>query len=592
MATQRRSTRTTPLVQMIKEVYDTKLRMKEVLETQSDDFEEYGTLTHNKFVDYYNKGYVDGFNDGYHVIFPDVQLDEDDWKDGLRDKVSFTPTVPEYSTGSDIDNLIVMMQDSLRCRLLIKDELYPGWETDGIIYPNEDEFVTYPDYYIDRCASDEHDGYEAGFEDGYNKAVDDQYAPPTIIQDVDTITIINNADFGEIWYWFDDDTFNRQLYTGPFVITQDCTIHAFMMYDGHVSRITSLECVCYTNSYFTVSLLDTYSPYFNNITVHPRTNIKYSTDKYNWTELTWSGSSNQGVQIYFTSSKKIYFKCSTSASIVTSEWQPIYFRISNCRVEVSGNLGSLYFGDAYTEADVANSSFYASNLFNTDDLGIYPSEFKLVYAHNLVLPNVNLINGYNSAGAGYNMYTYAKLFRNCSSLTTVPKLPANNAEYGYIYMFYNCESLRTFCGLLNVADGAGHRTVEKPRSLHSTLGFACYDSMFRGCTSLTTAPELPATTLAQGGCYYAMFYGCTSLTTAPELPATTLEVACYSNMFNGCTSLNYIKCLATDISASDCTTNWVYGVASSGTFVKDASMTGWTTGNNGIASGWTVVDAA
>jgi hypothetical protein len=58
-----------------------------------------------------------------------------------------------------------------------------------------------------------------------------------------------------------------------------------------------------------------------------------------------------------------------------------------------------------------------------------------------------------------------------------------------------------------------------------------------------------------------------------------------------CYSLNSIKCLATNISASDCTTNWVEGVASSGTFIKAANMSGWTTGNSGIPSGWTVQNA-
>ncbi len=64
----------------------------------------------------------------------------------------------------------------------------------------------------------------------------------------------------------------------------------------------------------------------------------------------------------------------------------------------------------------------------------------------------------------------------------------------------------------------------------------CYYSMFRDCTSLTTAPALPATTLATS-CYQNMFNGCTSLTTAPALPATTLANSCYQNMFTGCTSL-------------------------------------------------------
>ena len=142
-------------------------------------------------------------------------------------------------------------------------------------------------------------------------------------------------------------------------------------------------------------------------------------------------------------------------------------------------------------------------------------------------------------------YCYSNMFNGCTSLTTPPELPA------------------------------------------TTLVQRCYETMFFGCTSLTVAPELPATTLANN-CYEGMFVECTSLTTAPTLPATTLAHGCYWNMFNGCTSLNSITCLATDISAWYCTESWLYGVAASGTFTKAASMNSWTTGENGIPSGWTV----
>jgi hypothetical protein len=92
-----------------------------------------------------------------------------------------------------------------------------------------------------------------------------------------------------------------------------------------------------------------------------------------------------------------------------------------------------------------------------------------------------------------------------------------------------------------------------------------------------------------------MFRDCTSLTTAPTLPATTLADSCYSFMFGGCTKLNYIKMLATDISISSCLGGWVNGVASTGTFVKNPDMTSLptaTSSNNykGIPSGWTVVN--
>jgi hypothetical protein len=87
-----------------------------------------------------------------------------------------------------------------------------------------------------------------------------------------------------------------------------------------------------------------------------------------------------------------------------------------------------------------------------------------------------------------------------------------------------------------------------------------------------------------------MFLNCTGLTTAPELPATRLAESCYRQMFSGCKNLNYIKCLATNISATSSTTQWVFNVASAGTFVTPSS-TKWSTGANGIPSGWTRVNA-
>ena len=115
----------------------------------------------------------------------------------------------------------------------------------------------------------------------------------------------------------------------------------------------------------------------------------------------------------------------------------------------------------------------------------------------------------------------------------------------------------------------------------------CYTSMFEHCTSLTTAPELPATTLARY-CYSYMFYGCINLTTAPVLPATTLANYCYNFMFRNCTNLNYIKAMFTTTPSNTYTSNWVQGVAATGTFVKSTAASWNVTGANGIPTGWTV----
>lgn len=127
-----------------------------------------------------------------------------------------------------------------------------------------------------------------------------------------------------------------------------------------------------------------------------------------------------------------------------------------------------------------------------------------------------------------------------------------------------------------------------------TMSHSAYANMFESCTSLTTAPALPATTLSGyinvsvDGCYYYMFAGCTNLTTAPELPATTLVNSCYFGMFYGCTNLSYIKAMFTTTPGRDYTRMWVSNIASTGTFVKNAAATWDVSGDNGIPTGWTV----
>ena len=173
-------------------------------------------------------------------------------------------------------------------------------------------------------------------------------------------------------------------------------------------------------------------------------------------------------------------------------------------------------------------------------------------------------------------YTFCGLFKNCTGLTDASNLilPATTLlNYCYSNMFYSCRSLTT-----------------APVLPATTIAIGCYSSMFQSCTSLVNAPALPSTTLAES-CYNMMFTNCDSLTTAPVLPATTLVTYCYQRMFNSCDNLNYIKCLATDISATNCTYYWASGIlTNSGTFVTP-STTNWTTGYSGIPTNWTRVNA-
>ena len=97
--------------------------------------------------------------------------------------------------------------------------------------------------------------------------------------------------------------------------------------------------------------------------------------------------------------------------------------------------------------------------------------------------------------------------------------------YGEYYSYHNFEMTGKIAASGNV-NSLLMEDEKTARTLSLSGRDACYFGLFNCCISLTTAPELPATTLANN-CYDNMFYRCTSLTSAPELPATTLATNCY-----------------------------------------------------------------
>ena len=279
--------------------------------------------------------------------------------------------------------------------------------------------------------------------------------------------------------------------------------------------------------------------------------IEYKLNDGEWTHIT-SNTEPSASAIVVTRGNKIQFRGNNTSYSDGSSYNT--FGSSTAEFEVEGNIMSLIYGDNFKN----NSTISSDNTFN----GLFEDCTGLTSAENLILPATTLATG-----------CYGSMFHNCTNLTTAPELSATAlATYCYQNMFAGCTSL-TAAPVLPATD----------------LAESCYSGMFIGCTSLTKAPALPATKL-ESLCYASMFYDCTSLTTAPVLPAMALVDWCYAGMFQNCTKLNYIKCLATDISASYCTSSWVSGVASTGTFVKAASMNDWATGGSGIPEGWTVVN--
>ena len=127
------------------------------------------------------------------------------------------------------------------------------------------------------------------------------------------------------------------------------------------------------------------------------------------------------------------------------------------RVNVGGNIASLYRGDFSDEDDLPEDYGQDGDGKSWTFQKFFMDESGVVDASALVLPMASM------RGSGYR-----EMFMACSNLIAAPELPA------------------------------------------TTLASNCYQDMFSGCINLTTAPKLLAETLSQY-CYYQMFSGCTKL---------------------------------------------------------------------------------
>lgn len=290
----------------------------------------------------------------------------------------------------------------------------------------------------------------------------------------------------------------------------------------------------------------------------------YSKDNGNtWTQMSIPSRSTGYVSINVNANDVIIFKANNytwrtyNPPVMNPPAMPsgeIATEVSCCRIystarhNVYGNTMSLLYGDNFASANtflkVNYDSSYNNQYFNVSFRQLFEFDSGLVDASNLILPITDFVD-HSKVSSGI---TYTEMFYRCTNMEWAPsELPATG--------------------------------------LYSNS----YYRMFNDCTSIIKSPNLPATTLAEA-CYNRMFIGCTSLYIAPILYAPTLTGGCYYAMFDGCSSLYYLKCLATDISAYNCTTDWLNNVAASGTFVKDANTT-WPSGSSGIPSGWTQQNA-
>lgn len=257
--------------------------------------------------------------------------------------------------------------------------------------------------------------------------------------------------------------------------------------------------------------------------------IEWSKDGRTWNH-TDNTSEAVTIDVQVASGDKVYWRgsgvCMNDSTHAQINYCSVFTQTEDTpNFVVSGNLVSLIALSDF-DYEVTRACAFA-NLFNGNE--------KLTDAETLILPMFG-------AAATYLFYM---TFKNCSNLAKAPIL-----------------------------------------NLTRTTSNCCFE-MFRG-TALTTMPELPDIALSNY-CYSGMFRETNIEKAVLPSSATTLVTSCYSNIFSGCMHLKYVKCLATDISATNCITNWLNNVSSTGIFIQAEGVT-WPRGASGIPTGWVDVE--
>ena len=275
-------------------------------------------------------------------------------------------------------------------------------------------------------------------------------------------------------------------------------------------------------SYLTFSSPNSFTLAVNDTTKHWDGTLEYFASDKTWT--IWDGTTTLSAVAY--DGEYVLYLRGTGNTVITGSRSNYKWVLTGTDISCIGNIENLLD-------------------YETVQSGVYPTMATNCY-RNMFRDCTSLTQAPELPATTLASDCYYCMFYGCTSLTQAPALPATTLVDGCYYsMFYGCTSLtqapalpattladycysQMFCGCTSLTQAPALPVI--------TLANQCYDGMFAGCTSLTKAPALPATTLANN-CYHFMFLNCTSLTQAPALPATTLVNQCYNGMFSGCTSL-------------------------------------------------------
>ena len=393
---------------------------------------------------------------------------------------------------------------------------------------------------------------------------------PEITCDGEYVTITCDTQDAYIYYRLNESG-NYIVYSSPIPITADTIVQAYSELMGQTSNIVSETCIYDNGVAKPVITCDGEEVV---ITCETAGAVIYyrldETGSFTQYSLPISITADTIVEAYATANGKTSPTVTKNCK-VSHDYSEDYLTL---KVITSGDViwktaGS---GAAKTIQYSINYGSWTSVTSTTAGVAIPVSagdEVRLKGSNNAYSIDKNNFSAFSGGTATYNLEGNAMSLIYGDNFENQVTLPANWA----------------LSNVFNTSKVMSAENVVLPATAMTTCG---YRAMFANCAGLTVAPELPATVLATSA-YTYMFDNCVNLTTAPDLVAATIPGNCYTGMFHGCSTLNYIKCLATNISATDCTKSWVEGVAATGTFVKDIN-TNWTVGINGIPVGWVVQD--
>jgi hypothetical protein len=301
----------------------------------------------------------------------------------------------------------------------------------------------------------------------------------------------------------------------------------------------------YSKQYLTFEALEDTSFSLNipNVSSPIVNNVYYSLDNgITWQEGTETPIIKSGEKVLWKSNAEKWAASENVGSTFTSTGN----------YNVSGNILSLVYGDDFSsEQTIGNYCF--CRLFDGA---------KIVHAKDLIL-----------AATKIGIYAYGYMFNSCSQMIDAPVIQATElADACCSFMFRYCSSLQK-TPILPAVDTATY----------------CYRDMFNGCVNLVEISEIAAQKVYNSSFAY-MFSSCSKLETTPVLYATQLDASSYYRMFYNCSKLREVRTMALNVSKTNCLYQWLYGVSSNGVFYKDAKMTSFPVGANGIPSGWTVLN--